>query len=93
MCYSVIILFVCVVLVCVLFEPFRVVGVCGVVCGDNSKVTGAGTTELLTGLLIGLLIVLLVWMVLWMELWIGGKMRKPSRELYPVKNADFVITF
>ena len=31
-CYSVIILFVCVVLLCVLFEGFKVVGVCGVVC-------------------------------------------------------------
>ena len=29
----------------------------GVVCGDNNKVIGAGTTELLTGLLIGLLMV------------------------------------
>ena len=56
-CCNVVILFVCVVLLCVLFEPFMVVGVCGVVCGDNSKVIDAGTTELLTGLLIGLLIV------------------------------------
>ena len=57
-CCSVVVLFVCVVLLCVLFEPFTVVGVCGVVaCKDNNKVIDAGTTELLTGLLIGLLIV------------------------------------
>ena len=53
-----VVLFVCVVLLCVLFEGFKVVGVvCGVACKDNSKVIDAGTTELLTGLLIGLLIV------------------------------------
>ena len=57
-CYSVVVLFVCVVLLCVLFEGFKVVGVvCGVACKDNNKVIDAGTTELLTGLLIGLLIV------------------------------------
>ena len=58
-CCGITILFVCVVLLCVLFEPFKVVGVvvCGVACKDNSKVIDAGTTELLTGLLIGLLIV------------------------------------
>ena len=58
-CCSVVVLFVCVVLLCVLFEPFKVVGVvvCGVACKDNNKVIDAGTTELLTGLLIGLLIV------------------------------------
>ena len=67
-CCSVVVLFVCVVLLCVLFEPFKViVCVCGVACKDNNKVIDAGTTELLTGLLIGLLIVLLVWMVLWVE--------------------------
>ena len=39
-CCSVVVLFVCVVLLCVLFEPFKVVGVvvCGVACKDNSKV-------------------------------------------------------
>ena len=58
-CCSVVVLFVCVVLLCVLFEPFKVIGVvvCGVACKDNNKVIDAGTTELLTGLLIGLLIV------------------------------------
>ena len=58
-CCSVVVLFVCVVLLCVLFEGFKAVGVvvCGVACKDNSKVIDAGTTELLTGLLIGLLIV------------------------------------
>ena len=66
---------------------------CGVSCKDNNKVIDAGTTELLTGLLIGLLIILLVWMVLWMELWMVGKMRKPVRELYPVKNAHFTMEF
>ena len=57
-CCSVVVLFVCVVLLCVLFEPFKVVGVvvC-VVCKDNNKAIDAGTTELLIGLLIGLLIV------------------------------------
>ena len=48
-CYSVIILFVCVVLLCVLFEPFKVVGVvvwCGV-CGDNSKVVVCGVSVVL----------------------------------------------
>ena len=28
-CYSVVVLFACVVLLCVLFEPFKVIGVCG----------------------------------------------------------------
>ena len=37
--------------------------------------------------------VLKVWMVLGIELWIGGKMRKRSCELYPIKNADFMIQF
>ena len=39
-CCNVVILFVCIVLLCVLFEPFKVVGVvvCGVACKDNSKV-------------------------------------------------------
>ena len=57
-----------------MFKGFKAVSVCDVVaCKDNSKVTDAGTTELLTGLLIGLWIVLLVWIVLWIELWIVGK--------------------
>ena len=58
-CCSVVVLFVCVVLLCVLFEPFKVIGVvvCGVACKDNNKVIDAGITELLTGLLIGLLMV------------------------------------
>ena len=42
-CYSVVVLFACVVLLCVLFEGFKVVGVCGVVCGDNSKVVWCGS--------------------------------------------------
>ena len=59
-CCSVVVLFACVVLLCVLFEGFRVIGVCVVcvvACKDNSKVADAGTTELLTGLLIGLWII------------------------------------
>ena len=38
-------------------------------------------------------IVLKVWMVLWIELWISWEMRERVRELYPDKNADFVIAF
>ena len=58
-CCSVVVLFVCVVLLCVLFDGFKVVGVVHdvVACKDNNKVIDAGITELLTGLLIGLLIV------------------------------------
>ena len=48
-CCSVIVLFVCVVLLCVLFEPFKVVGVvvCGVACKDNSKVDRCGVSVVL----------------------------------------------
>ena len=58
-CCNVVILFVCIVLLCVLFKGFKAVGVVHdvVACKDNNKVIDAGTTELLTGLLIGLLIV------------------------------------
>ena len=42
-CCSVVILFACVVLLCVLFEGFKAVGVvCGVVCKDNNKVGECG---------------------------------------------------
>ena len=37
-CCSVVVLFVCVVLLCVLFEPFKVVGVVVVWCAGNNKV-------------------------------------------------------
>ena len=43
MCYSIVILFVYKVLSVVMFEGFKVVGVCGVVaCKDNGKVGGCG---------------------------------------------------
>ena len=74
MCCGIVILFIYKVLLYVMFEGFKAVGVYSVVaCKDNNKVIGAGTTELLTGLSIGLWMVLLVWMVLWIELWISGK--------------------
>ena len=39
-CCSVVILFVCVVLLCVLFEPFKVVSVCGVVVQEITRLLG-----------------------------------------------------
>ena len=57
-CNSITILFACKVLLDVMFKGFKAVLLCCVVaCKDNSEVTDAGTTELLTGLLIGLWIV------------------------------------
>ena len=84
-CCNVIILFVCIVLLCVLFESFKVVGV--VVCGSvgNSKgwTCGAGTG--VVGCCAGLVDSLSWWAVDRLKgLWISkGKTR--VRELYPKK--------
>ena len=47
-CCSVVVLFACVVLLCVLFEGFKAVSVCGVVvCKDNNKVNRCGVSVVL----------------------------------------------
>ena len=63
-CCSVIILFVCVVLLCVLFEPFKVVGVvsCGS-AGNNKVVRWCGVSVVIHKVIGRLWMVLLVWMV------------------------------
>ena len=67
---------------------------CSVWCGDNSKVGVCSSVSVVIHKVISkLLIVLLVWMVLWIELWISWGMRKPSRGIYPVKNAHFTMEF
>ena len=68
MCCSVIILFVCVVLLCVLFEPFKVVVLCRVVvCKDNNKVNRCGVSVVISKVINRVWIILLVWMVLWIR--------------------------
>ena len=66
-CYSITILFVCKVLSIVLFEGFKVVGVYGVWCGDNSKVSRCSVSVVVSKVINRVWIILLVWMVLWVE--------------------------
>ena len=74
-CYSITILFVCKVLLDVMFKGFKGALVCRVVwcAGNNKVVRWCGGGGVIHKVIKGLWIVLLVWMVLWMGLWMIGK--------------------
>ena len=52
-CCNVVILFVCVVLLCVLFKGFKAVGVCGVVGAGNNKVVWCNSVGVVIHKVIG----------------------------------------
>lgn len=75
---------------CVVYKSYKVVSVCSVVaCEDNSKVDGCSDGCIADSG--GYKVVVAVWVRDGVE-W-SGKGKERSRELYPVRNAQFVIPF
>ena len=74
-CCSVVVLFACVVLLCVLFEPcVCVVYVVVVQVRQNNSVSGCNSVGVVVGKVIGLLwITYSLIIVLWIKWWISGK--------------------
>ena len=75
-CYSVVVLFACVVLLCVLFEGFKVCWCvwCVQVRQNNSVGRCNSVGVVIHKVIGGLWMVLLVWMVLWIRCgWLGNE--------------------
>ena len=67
-CCSIVILFIIKVLCIVMFKGFKGVGVCGVVCGDNSKVVRCvGVCGVVCRVVVVLWITYSLIIVLWIE--------------------------